>query len=327
MNHHTGRKNKPARGSLNAKRFEGRDVISILDFSRVDLEYLFRTAENMRRFVKGRTNLLSDRVMASLFFEPSTRTRLSFEAAMNRLGGTVIGFSEPGVSSIAKGETLEDTIRMTDGYADLIVIRHPREGSAQIAADVASVPVINAGDGSQHHPTQAMIDLYTIWREFGEIDGLHAAIVGDLKHGRAAASFAYGVSKFKNVKLSLVSPNSLKAKKEVMDYLSSNNVPVTENENLEDATRQADIIYVTRIQKERFADPAEYERVKGSYVLDLHSIAKAKNGMIILHPLPRVDELAVEVDSSPHARYFEQAKNGVPLRMALLALVLGKTRQ
>jgi len=276
--------------------------------------------------VRGRTNLLSDRVMASLFFEPSTRTRLSFETAMNRLGGAVIGFSEPGVTSIAKGETLEDTIRMTDNYADLIVIRHPKEGSAQIAADVANVPVINAGDGSQHHPTQAMIDLYTIWREFGEIDGLHAAIVGDLKHGRAAASFAYGISKFKSVRLSFVSPSSLRAKKEVMDYLSSSNVPVTETENLADATRQADVIYVTRVQKERFADPAEYEKVKGSYVLNLATIANAKDRMIVLHPLPRVDELAVEVDSSPHARYFEQANNGVPLRMALLALVVGKAR-
>ena len=276
--------------------------------------------------MRGRTNLLSDRVMASLFFEPSTRTRLSFETAMNRLGGAVIGFSEPGVTSIAKGETLEDTIRMTDNYADLIVIRHPKEGSAQIAADVANVPVINAGDGSQHHPTQAMIDLYTIWREFGEIDGLHAAIVGDLKHGRAAASFAYGISKFKSVRLSFVSPSSLRAKKEVMDYLSSSNVPVTETENLADATRQADVIYVTRVQKERFADPAEYEKVKGSYVLNLATIANAKDRMIVLHPLPRVDELAVEVDSSPHARYFEQANNGVPLRMALLALVVGKAR-
>lgn len=326
MNHRKGPKNKPARTDPSAKRFRGRDVISILDFSRADLEYLFRTAERMRRFVRGRTNLLSDRVMASLFFEPSTRTRLSFETAMNRLGGAVIGFSEPGVTSIAKGETLEDTIRMTDNYADLIVIRHPKEGSAQIAADVANVPVINAGDGSQHHPTQAMIDLYTIWREFGEIDGLHAAIVGDLKHGRAAASFAYGISKFKSVRLSFVSPSSLRAKKEVMDYLSSSNVPVTETENLADATRQADVIYVTRVQKERFADPAEYEKVKGSYVLNLATIANAKDRMIVLHPLPRVDELAVEVDSSPHARYFEQANNGVPLRMALLALVVGKAR-
>lgn len=280
----------------------------------------------MRRFVRGRTDLLSDRVMASLFFEPSTRTRLSFETAMNRLGGAVVGFSEPGVSSIAKGETLEDTIRMTDSYADLIVMRHPKEGSAQIAANVANVPVINGGDGSQHHPTQAMIDLYTIWREFGEIDGLHAAIVGDLKHARTTASFAYGISKFKNVQLSLVSPSSLRIKEEVMEYLSSSNIPVTETENLADATREADVIYVIRVQKERFADLAEYERVKGSYVLDLKTIANAKDRMIILHPLPRNYELPVEVDSSPHARYFEQANNGVPLRMALLALVLGKTR-
>jgi len=323
--HRKRSKNKPARADTGAKRFKGRDVISILDFSRADLEYLFRTAEKMRRFVRGRTNLLSDRVMASLFFEPSTRTRLSFEAAMNRLGGAVIGFSEPGVSSTAKGESLEDTIRMADNYADLIVMRHPKEGSAQSAAEVANVPVINGGDGSQHHPTQAMIDLYTIWREFGEVDGVHAAIVGDLKHARSTASFAYGISKFKNVRLSLVSPSSLRARKEVMEYLSSNNVPVTETEKLADATREADVIYLIRVQKERYTDPTEFERVKGSYVLNLNTVAGAKGRMIILHPLPRNYELAVEVDSSPHARYFEQAYNGVPVRMALLALVLGKT--
>ena len=309
-----------------ATRFRARDVISILDFSTADLEHLFRTADRMRRFVRTRTSLLSDSVMASLFFEPSTRTRLSFETAIKRLGGAVIGFAEPSVSSAAKGESLDDTIRMTDSYADIIVIRHPKEGSAQTAADIASAPVLNAGDGVQHHPTQAMIDLYTIWREFGKVDGLQAAIVGDLKHGRAAASFAYGISKFKRVRLSFVSPSSLRARGEVMDYLSARSVPVKETESLADAVGEADVIYVTRVQKERFPDPAEYDRVKGSYVVDLKTIAGAKDTMIILHPLPRVDELAVEVDSSSHARYFEQASNGVPLRMALLALVLGKIR-
>jgi len=306
--------------------FKGRDVISVLDFSRGELERLFRVADRMRKFMKHRTSVLRTKLMASLFFEPSTRTRLSFETAMARLGGAVVGFAEPGATSIAKGETLEDTVRMVDAYTDVIVMRHPKEGSALRAAEVADVPVINAGDGSQHHPTQAMLDLYTIWREFGKVDGLHAAIVGDLKHGRAAASLIYGLSKFDHIKLSFVSPSSLRIKKEVADNLSEKNVSMFETENLADIIGEADIIYVTRVQKERFTDPTEYERVKGSYSLDLKAIAGAKDRMIVLHPLPRVDELATEVDSSSHARYFDQAKNGVPVRMALLALVLGKAR-
>jgi aspartate carbamoyltransferase catalytic subunit len=306
--------------------FKKRDVISVLDFSRSELEHLFRVADRMRKFMNSRTSVLRTNLMASLFFEPSTRTRLSFETAMTRLGGAMVGFAEPSATSIAKGETLEDTIRMVDAYTDVVVMRHPKEGSASRAAEVANVPVINAGDGSQHHPTQAMLDLYTIWREFGKVDGLHVAIVGDLKHGRAAASLIYGLSIFDRVKLSFVSPSQLRIRKEIADYLSDKNISISETENLADVTGEADIIYVTRVQKERFSDPAEYERAKGSYSLDLKAIAGAKDRMIVLHPLPRVDELATEVDSSPHARYFEQAKNGVPIRMALLALVLGKVR-
>lgn len=317
----------PGRGNLVLKRFKSRDVISVLDFSSGELNHLFRVADSMRRFMRTRARVLSDSVMASLFFEPSTRTRLSFETAMVRLGGGVIGFAEPGMSSIAKGESLEDTIRMADSYADIIVIRHPKEGSAQIAADTASVPVINAGDGSQHHPTQAMIDLYTIWREFGGVEGLHAVIMGDLKHSRAAASFAYGMSEFDRVALSLVSPDSLRIKKQLKDHFSTRGIQVRETENLSDVLADADVIYLTRVQKERFEDPTEYEKVRGAYSLGLDSIRGAKERMIILHPLPRVDELATEVDSSPHARYFEQARNGVPIRMALLALILGKCRR
>jgi aspartate carbamoyltransferase catalytic subunit len=306
--------------------FKGRDVISVLDFSKGELEHIFRVADRMRRFMKGRTTLLKNDVMGSLFFEPSTRTRLSFETAMTRLGGGVIGFAEPSATSLAKGETLEDTIRMVDAYANVIVMRHPKEGSASKAAEVANVPVINGGDGSQHHPTQAMIDLYTIWRQFGKVDGIHAAVVGDLKHGRAAASFVYGISKFDNVALSLVSPTSLRVRKEVADHVSSKGIPMTETENLSDVIKDADVLYVTRVQRERFSDPTEYERVKGTYVLNLAAISGTKDKMIVLHPLPRVDELATEIDSTPHARYFEQAENGVPIRMALLALVLGKTK-
>ena len=306
--------------------FKGRDVISVLDFSKDELGHIFRVADRMRRFMKRRTTLLKNDVMGSLFFEPSTRTRLSFDTAMTRLGGGVIGFAEPSATSLAKGETLEDTIRMVDAYANVIVMRHPKEGSASKAAEVANVPVINGGDGSQHHPTQAMIDLYTIWRQFGKVDGIHAAVIGDLKHGRAAASFVYGISKFDNVALSLVSPTSLRVRKEVADHVSSKGIPMTETENLSDTIKDADVLYVTRVQRERFSDQTEYERVKGTYVLNLAAISGAKDRMIVLHPLPRVDELATEIDSTPHARYFEQAENGVPIRMALLALVLGKTR-
>jgi len=306
--------------------FKGRDVISVLDFSEGELEHIFRVADRMRRFMKRRTTLLKNDVMGSLFFEPSTRTRLSFETAMTRLGGGVIGFAESSATSLAKGETLEDTIRMVDAYANVIVMRHPKEGSASKAAEVANVPVINGGDGSQHHPTQAMIDLYTIWREFGKVDGIHAAVIGDLKHGRAAASFVYGISRFDNVALSLVSPTSLRVRKEVADHVSSKGIPMTETENLSDVIKDADVLYVTRVQRERFSDPTEYERVKGTYVLNLAAISGTKDKMIVLHPLPRVDELATEIDSTPHARYFEQAENGVPIRMALLALVLGKTK-
>jgi aspartate carbamoyltransferase catalytic subunit len=306
--------------------FKGRDVISVLDFSKDELEHIFRVADEMRRFMKRRTTLLKNDVMGSLFFEPSTRTRLSFETALTRLGGGLIGFSEPSATSLAKGETLEDTIRMVDAYVNVIVMRHPKEGSASKAAEVANVPVINGGDGSQHHPTQAMIDLYTIRRQFGKVDGIHAAVVGDLKHGRAAASFVYGISKFNNVALSLVSPTSLRLRREVADHVSSKGIPMTETENLSDVIKDADVLYVTRVQRERFSDPTEYERVKGTYVLNLAAISGTKDKMIVLHPLPRVDELATEIDSTPHARYFEQAENGVPIRMALLALVLGKTK-
>ncbi len=306
--------------------FKGRDVLSVLDFSRNELEHICRVADKMRSVMKHGTTLLKANIVASLFFEPSTRTRLSFDTAVARLGGRVVGFAEPGATSIAKGETLEDTIRMVDAYTDVIVMRHPKEGSAASAAQVADHPVINAGDGSQHHPTQAMLDLFTIWRELGKVDGLNVAVVGDLKHGRAATSLIYGLSKFDRVRLSLVSPSSLKIRNEVADYLSEKNISTSETENLTDVIRHVDVVYVTRVQRERFSDPAEYERLRGSYCLDLRAISGAKDRMIILHPLPRVDELAAEVDSSPHARYFEQAKNGVPVRMALLALILGKAR-
>jgi len=302
--------------------FRGRDVLSILDFSREDLEKLF---EVTLRIERGELRpRLEGKILATAFFEPSTRTRLSFETAMHRLGGSVIGFGGTEATSIAKGENLADTIRMLDCYSDLIVIRHPMEGAAKLAAEVARVPVINGGDGSRHHPTQAMIDLYTIWKEFGRIDGLEIGLLGDLRYGRAASSLVYGLSKFKPKRVLLFSPPSLKLRKEVRDSLVKAGIALEEREKLE--VGSLDVLYVTRIQKERFPDPAEYEKVKGSYRLTVSSLEGAKERLIVLHPLPRVEEIDLEVDETPHARYFQQAANGVFVRMALLSLLLGGTR-
>jgi len=304
------------------KMFRGRDVLSILDFSREDLEKLF---EVTLRIERGELRpRLEGKILATAFFEPSTRTRLSFETAMHRLGGSVIGFGGTEATSIAKGENLADTIRMLDCYSDLIVIRHPMEGAAKLAAEVARVPVINGGDGSRHHPTQAMIDLYTIWKEFGRIDGLEIGLLGDLRYGRAASSLVYGLSKFKPKRVLLFSPPSLKLRKEVRDSLVKAGIALEEREKLE--VGSLDVLYVTRIQKERFPDPAEYEKVKGSYRLTVSSLEGAKERLIVLHPLPRVEEIDLEVDETPHARYFQQAANGVFVRMALLSLLLGGTR-
>jgi aspartate carbamoyltransferase catalytic subunit len=306
--------------------FKGRDVVSILDFTREDLEKIFRVALRMERSGKRELQLLKGKLLATAFFEPSTRTRLSFETAMYRLGGSVVGFSEAEGTSLAKGENLADTIRMIDSYADIIVMRHHVEGAAKLAAEIAKVPVINAGDGSKHHPTQAMIDLYTIWREVGKIDGLHIALTGDLRYGRAAASLIYGLTKFKPGKLSLISPPSLKPRKEIQDFLRSSGLKFSEGESMEEIIEDLDVLYVTRIQRERFPDPAEYEKVKGSYRVDMGLLERAKETMIVLHPLPKVDEIDLQVDESKFARYFQQAAYGVPVRMALLSLLLGAVR-
>jgi len=306
--------------------FKERDVISISDFTRDEIEKIFNIALRMEKSGKREQSLLKGKLLATAFFEPSTRTRLSFETAMHRLGGSVIGFSEAEGTSTAKGENLADTIRMLDSYADIIVIRHHLEGAAKLSAEISKVPVINAGDGSKHHPTQAMIDLYTIWREFGKIDGLHIALTGDLRYGRAAASLIYGLTKFKPRKLSLVSPALLKPRKEIEDSLQNSGLKFYKGENLEEIIEDLDVLYVTRIQKERFPDPAEYEKVKGSYRIDTELLHRAKKTMIILHPLPKLDEIDLRVDDSKFAKYFQQAAYGVPVRMALLALLLGAVR-
>jgi aspartate carbamoyltransferase catalytic subunit len=301
---------------------KGRDLISMLDITRSELETLFDIADGMRKYTKSGTDILKNRVLSTLFFEPSTRTRLSFETAMIRLGGNVIGFADPSTSRMTTGETLADTIRMLDSYSNVIVMRHRIEGSARLASEVAEVPVLNAGDGSQHHPTQTLTDLYTMKNEFGRIDGLKIAILGDLRQTRSASSLCFGLSRFKDVKLYLVSPEALKMRQEVKDYLEESRIEYVESTNLDSYLPELDVLYVTRLQKERFADPAEYESLKGSYVVTTGMLENAKKGMVVMHHLPRIDEIPIEIDYTPNARYFEQAANGLPVRMALLSLVV-----
>ncbi len=298
--------------------FKGRDVLSILDFSTSDLERLFRKASTIRP-----GNVLKGKILATAFFEPSTRTRLSFETAILKLGGSVIGVGGEEATSLAKGENLADTVRMLDAYADVIVIRHPLEGAAKLAAEVAEVPVINGGDGKQHHPTQAMVDLYTIRKEVGRIEGLRVAAVGDLRYGRAATSFLYGICKFGVEKLFLVSPSPLRPREEVLEFLKASGVEYELTSDLEKVMGEVEVLYITRIQKERFPDPSEFEKVRGSYRLTPELVEKMKEGAIILHPLPKVEEIDLRVDESRHARYFQQATYAVPVRMALLSLLLG----
>lgn len=301
--------------------FEGRDIISIKDFSREELDYLISIIRAMEPLAHEGSDMLKGKILATLFFEPSTRTRLSLEVAMHKLGGSTIGFAEAEIASVRKGENLADTIRTVENYADVIAIRHPLDGAARLAAEFAKVPIINGGSGAEEHPTQAILDLYTIAKEKGRIDGLKIAFVGDLRYGRTVHSLAYALSLY-NVELFLVSPETLKMRREVLQTIKDK-IPVTEETNLEKIISLADVLYVTRIQKERFPDPAEYIKVKGLYKVDLKILNAAKKNLIILHPLPRVDEIAAEVDSTPYARYFQQVWNGIVTRMALLALILG----
>ncbi len=303
--------------------WRGRSVVSILDFTRQDLEELFEEADSMERLLESGTpsRLLEGRIISLAFFEPSTRTRLSFETAAKRLGAATIGFTGEESISVAKGENLADTIRMLSAYSDLIVMRHRYEGAALYASSIATVPLVNGGDGKQHHPTQAMLDLYTVMKEAGGIDGLVYGVVGDLRYGRAAASFILSLTLYRPKKVYLVSPPSLSLRRETRMEVEERGLPV-EEASLEDIIGEVDVLYVTRIQKERFPDPIEYERVKGAYRITPELISGAKPEMIILHPLPRVDEIDPRVDGTRHARYFQQARNGVPVRMALLKLIL-----
>ena len=304
--------------------FKGRDIISIEDFSREESSYILDISRSMEPIAQKGSDMLAGKILATLFFEPSTRTRLSFEAAMLKLGGSTIGFAEAEIASVKKGENLADTVRTVENYADAIALRHPLEGSAKLAAEFSRVPIINAGSGSEEHPTQALIDLYTIRKEKGKIDGLKIALVGDLRYGRTVHSLAYALAPYK-IELYLVSPESLRMRREVLETIQGK-IVVCEDSTLDKIIPQIDVLYVTRIQKERFPDAAEYAEVKGTYRIDLETLKRAKRDLIILHPLPRVDEIATEVDSTPQARYFQQVWNGIVVRMALLGLVLGAVK-
>ena len=304
--------------------FINRDVISIKDFSKEEINYILNYTKKMVPYAKGEkhTDILREKILSSLFFEPSTRTRLSFESAMNRLGGRVIGFADPSATSQKKGESLADTIRMADSYADAIVIRHPQEGAARLSTEFAESPVLNAGDGAGQHPTQCLLDLFTIITERKKIKGNKIVLLGDLKYGRTVHSLAYALSLL-GAELTFVSPESLKMPKEVINECKEFGVEPSSISNLERAVKDADVLYVTRIQKERFPDAEEYNRVVGMYKVDIDLLKHAKEDLIIMHPLPRVVEIDPEVDKTPYALYFKQAFNGVPVRMALLSLILG----
>lgn len=315
-----------ARQPARVDSLAGADILSVSQFDRETLTSVFELADWMRLQVSesGGTDLLDRRVLAALFYEPSTRTSSSFIAAMQRLGGTVIPITH-GVqfSSVAKGESLPDTVRTLEQYADAIVLRHPEVGSARVAAEAASVPVLNAGDGAGEHPTQALLDLYTIKDELGTIDGLHIAMVGDLRFGRTVHSLTRLLTHY-DVKLTFVSPEILRLTLDLMNALRQQGVRVNETYNVADIIGEADVLYVTRVQKERFTDLSQYEEVKGYYAITPELMRGAKDRMVVMHPLPRVGEISTEVDEDPRAAYFRQMGNGMYVRMAVLAAVLGR---
>lgn len=300
-------------------------VVKAQQFDRDLLDAIFIVAGDMEKVVeKGGADTLRDHIMATLFYEPSTRTRLSFESAMRRLGGNVITTENAReFSSAAKGETLEDTIRIVDKYADVIVLRHNESGAAERAANVSSVPVINAGDGPGQHPTQSLLDLYTIQKELGRIDGISICMVGDLANGRTVRSLSYLLTKYKDVRIYFVAPEVVKMKDDIKEHLAEHNVLFSEESDLTAVAAKVDVIYQTRIQKERFGDrAADYEKARGKYIIDSELLGVMKKDSIVMHPLPRVDEIDPEVDNDPRAAYFRQAQNGLYIRMALLKMVL-----
>lgn len=306
--------------------FALKHVVESQQFDRELLESVFRTADEMKKDLYGERRLakvLDGKIMASLFYEPSTRTRFSFESAMRRLGGDVITTENAReFSSAAKGESLSDSTRIMNGYADIIVMRHNEAGSAVRAAEISSIPIINAGDGAGQHPTQALLDIYTIVDAFPEMNNLKIALVGDLRYGRTVRSLSYLLSKYENMEIIFVSPPVCKMESDIKAYLDKYDVPWREETDLADVAREADCVYMTRIQKERFHSIDDYQEAASKYILTPDMVSEMKPDAIIMHPLPRVDEIPPEVDDAPQARYFEQAQNGLYIRMALLYLLL-----
>lgn len=305
--------------------FYGKDILSVKQFSRDDLEYVFDVAHEMREMVAriGTFDLLKGKILANLFYEPSTRTSSSFTAAMERLGGSVIPINEVKYSSVSKGESLPDTVRTLECYADVIVLRHPEIGSAALAAKYARKPVINAGDGVGEHPTQALLDAFTIREELGQLDNLTVTMLGDLKYGRTVHSLSRLLSLY-HARLNYVSPEILRMPPEIIEELNERGIAQAEYNSLETILADTDVLYVTRVQKERFADLNDYDSVKDLFVINPEVMDKAKDKMVLMHPLPRVNEITMEVDDDPRAAYFRQMEYGLYVRMALLALVLGK---
>jgi aspartate carbamoyltransferase len=306
--------------------FYGKDILSVKQFSRQDLEYVFGVAHEMREMVQrvGSFDLLKGKILANLFYEPSTRTSSSFTSAMERLGGSLIPINEVHYSSVAKGESLPDTVRTLECYADVIVMRHPEVGASELAAKYAHKPIINAGDGVGEHPTQALLDLFTIYEELGDPDGLTVTLLGDLKYGRTVHSLARLLSLY-DVKINYVSPEILRIPDEIVSEVDEKGIFQTENKTLEPVLPSTDVLYVTRVQKERFEDPSDYELVKSAYIITPETLTLAKRNMIIMHPLPRVGEISMEVDDDSRAAYFRQMEYGLYVRMAVLAMVLGKS--
>jgi len=301
--------------------FSQNDIISIRDFSKDDLEQIYeKTNEIVEMPADQRREIARGKTLGYLFFEPSTRTRLSFQSAMALIGGTSFGIADATSSSVQKGESLADTVKIMAGYSDAIVLRHSLDGSSKFAAEVSDKPLINAGSGTEEHPTQAIQDLYTIQKELGKIDGKNIGIVGDLKYGRTVYSLLYGLSNY-DVNVHLISPESLKVRSD-STYKLKENLSFTESDNLDEYIEDLDVLYVTRIQKERFPDEEEYVKVKGSYVIGQDVVNKMKDDAILLHPLPRIDEISTDVDSAKQAKYFQQAEYGKFTRAAILSLLL-----
>lgn len=304
------------------KIFNLKNIISIKDFEREDVDYILEEASKLEDIAKSRevSEELKGKILGLMFFEPSTRTKMSFETAMKRLGGDGIGFENSGSSSVSKGESIADTAKMFEGYCDALVIRHELEGVSKFVSDIVDVPVINAGDGAGQHPTQTLLDLYTIKKEIGKIDDLKIALIGDLKFGRTVHSLSNALGLYKNVKIYLVSPQELKMPQEVLHDINKTNIEYEEVDSIEKIIDKVDVLYVTRIQKERFGDIDDYSKIKGAYVIN-KKMLEGKD-VIVMHPLPRIDEIDGDVDNTKYNKYFTQAANAVPVRMAILKTLI-----